>query len=49
MEIFKAIFYTVIVLAILIAGSVLGVVLVPFVIIGTMYFVVRVITYKEEA
>ena len=48
MEVFKAIFYTIIILAMLIAGSILGVVLVPFVIIGLIYFVVKVVTYEDD-
>ena len=32
----------------MIAGSILGVVLVPFVIIGLIYFVVKVVTYEDD-
>ena len=47
MDLIKAIFIFMFVVAALVVGATLGVVLIPFAVVGVIYFVIRVVTYEE--
>jgi len=44
---FKAILFVIVALAMIVVGTVLGAILVPLAVVGVLYFIGLVITYKE--
>ena len=48
MDLLKAIVIFMFVVIAMVVGATLGVVLVPFAIVGAIYFVIKVVTFKEE-